>query len=54
MPWRAVALEGPQVDDEVVGAGLVLGGDEDDPLGVGGALASREKRALSEGLVTTA
>ena len=50
----AVALVGLGVDDEVGGAGLVLGSDEDDPLGLGGALASREKRALSEGLVTSA
>ncbi|MDB4733897.1 hypothetical protein OAF73_00825 [Planctomycetota bacterium] len=35
----AMAFVGPGVDDEVGGAGLVLEGDEDDPLGGGGALA---------------
>ena len=38
----AVALVGPGVNDEVGGAGLVLEGDEDDPLGGGGALADED------------
>ncbi|MDA8620841.1 hypothetical protein N9L45_00965 [Planctomycetota bacterium] len=37
-----MALVGLRVDDEVGGAGLVLEGDEDDPLGGGGALADED------------